>query len=170
MPRWIKHTDILLPLLNVKTTFENIQKKEYCIKCIWYRRGTGSLNILLSNCRNRSVLSNGKEVHSLSFSYKRENKKLSYRRGTARCVVSVEILPTAAQQRRNYLYDKSWTNRSWSLSRGEFWRFWKYSNFRLCLILLLLLGPRVARCGEAANVKTARHMFCVDLVLRGCSC
>jgi len=36
-----------------------------------------------------------------------ENKKLSYRRGTARCVVSVEILPTATQQCRNYLYDKS---------------------------------------------------------------
>jgi len=26
------------------------------------------------------------------------NKKLSYRRGTARCVVSVEILPVATQQ------------------------------------------------------------------------
>ena len=36
-----------------------------------------------------------------------ENKKLSYRRVTARCVVSVEILPTATQQCRNYLYDKS---------------------------------------------------------------
>ena len=35
------------------------------------------------------------------------NKKLSYRRGTARCVVSVEMLPTATQQCRNYLYDKS---------------------------------------------------------------
>jgi len=35
------------------------------------------------------------------------NKKLSYRRVTAQCVVSVEILPTAMQQRRNYLYDKS---------------------------------------------------------------
>jgi len=34
------------------------------------------------------------------------NKKLSYRRGTARCVVLVEILPIAAQQCRNYLYDK----------------------------------------------------------------
>jgi len=56
------------------------------------------------------------------------------------------------------------------VSRGEFGQFWKYSNFRLCLILLLLLGPRVARCGEAANVKTARHVFGVDLVLRGCSC
>jgi len=35
------------------------------------------------------------------------NKKLSYRRGTARCVVSIEILPAATQQCRNYLYDKS---------------------------------------------------------------
>ena len=35
------------------------------------------------------------------------NKKLSYRRGTARCVVSIEILPIATQQCRNYLYDKS---------------------------------------------------------------
>ena len=35
------------------------------------------------------------------------NKKLSYRRGTARCVVLIEILPTATQQCRNYLYDKS---------------------------------------------------------------
>ena len=35
------------------------------------------------------------------------NKKLSYHRGTARGVVSVDILPIATQQRRNYLYDKS---------------------------------------------------------------
>ena len=35
------------------------------------------------------------------------DKKLSYCRGTARCVVSVEILPVATQQCRNYLYDKS---------------------------------------------------------------
>ena len=31
------------------------------------------------------------------------NKKLSYRRRTARCVVSVDILPIATQQCRNYL-------------------------------------------------------------------
>ena len=31
------------------------------------------------------------------------NKKLSYRRGTARCVVSVEISPIVTQQCRNYL-------------------------------------------------------------------
>ena len=38
---------------------------------------------------------------------RKEYKKLSYRRGTARCVVSVEILPITTQQCRNYLYDKS---------------------------------------------------------------
>ena len=44
-----------------------------------------------------------------------DNKKLSYRRGTARCVVSVEILPVATQQCRNDLYDKSWTKYQLSL-------------------------------------------------------
>ena len=38
------------------------------------------------------------------------NRKLSYRRVTARCVLSVVILPIATQQYRNYLYDKSWPN------------------------------------------------------------
>jgi len=42
-------------------------------------------------------------------------KTLSYRRGTARCVVSVEILPIATQQCRNNLYDNSWTNRSYEV-------------------------------------------------------
>jgi len=37
----------------------------------------------------------------------KKNKKLSCRRGTARCVVSIEILPIATQQCRNYLFDKS---------------------------------------------------------------
>jgi len=40
-----------------------------------------------------------------------KNKKLSYRRVTARCVVSVVILPIATQQYWNYLHDKSWPNR-----------------------------------------------------------
>ena len=38
------------------------------------------------------------------------NKKLSYCRVTARCVLSLVILPVATQQCRNYLYDKSWPN------------------------------------------------------------
>ena len=44
-----------------------------------------------------------------------EYKKLSYRRGTAQCVVSVEILLVATQQCRNYLYDKSCTKYQLSL-------------------------------------------------------
>ena len=36
-----------------------------------------------------------------------DDKKLRYRPGTARCVVSVEVLPFATQQCINYLYDKS---------------------------------------------------------------
>ena len=48
------------------------------------------------------------------------NKKLSYRRGTARCVVSIEILPIATQQCRNYLYYKSWPMVwSWRFSRRQ---------------------------------------------------
>jgi len=39
------------------------------------------------------------------------HKKLSYHRVTARCVLSVVILPITMQQCRNYLYDKSWPNR-----------------------------------------------------------
>ena len=35
------------------------------------------------------------------------NKKLTYHRGPARCVVSVEILPIVTQKCRNYFYDKS---------------------------------------------------------------
>ena len=38
-------------------------------------------------------------------------KKLRYRRVTARCVLSVVILPITMQQCRNYLYNKSWPNR-----------------------------------------------------------
>ena len=34
------------------------------------------------------------------------NKKLSYRRVTARCVLSVVIVPITTQQCRNYFYDK----------------------------------------------------------------
>jgi len=34
-----------------------------------------------------------------------EDKKLSYRRLTTQCVASVEILPAAMQQYRNYLYN-----------------------------------------------------------------
>ena len=69
------------------------------------------------NCDNvndgyRYLESKLKECYDSSFNNSGEQedykvKKLSYRRGTARCVVSVEILPIARQQCSNYLYDKS---------------------------------------------------------------
>jgi len=53
------------------------------------------------------------------------NKNLSYRRETARCVVSVEILPVATQQYKNYLYNKSWTNRSYEVEGLQWiWNFY----------------------------------------------
>ena len=60
---------------------------------------------LLDLCLRRKLRPALQRLHG------RSNKKLSYRRGTARCVVSMEILPIATQQCRNYLYDKSWPNR-----------------------------------------------------------
>jgi len=56
------------------------------------------------------------------------------------------------------------------MSRGEFGAVLEYSNFRLCLSPLLLLRPPVARYGEAAVVKSARHVFGVDFILRACRC
>ena len=48
-----------------------------------------------------------KRINNLQSTQNFSNKKLSYRRGTARCIVSIKILPIATQQCRNYLYDKS---------------------------------------------------------------
>jgi len=47
------------------------------------------------------------------------SKKHSYRRGAVRCVVLVEILPIATKPCRNYLYDKSRTNRSYEEGYSE---------------------------------------------------
>ena len=69
----------------------------------------------------RKIYANGSVMHidvKKRFKYKikkvkkrknvtKINKKLSYRRVTARCVLSVVILPITTQQFRNYLYDKS---------------------------------------------------------------
>ena len=49
----------------------------------------------------------GKQSGESAESVLNMNKKLRYRRVTARCVLSVVILPITTQQCRNYLYDKS---------------------------------------------------------------
>ena len=64
------------------------------------------------------VVANQRLVLAMTNSGYTEHKKLSYRRGTARCVVSIEILPIATQQCRNYLYDKSWPDRWYEV--GDF--------------------------------------------------
>jgi len=62
-----------------------------------------------------STIFNKLPVYDLLSGIRKFYKILSYRRGTARCVLLVEILPTAMQQYRNYLYDKSWTNGSYEV-------------------------------------------------------
>ena len=63
---------------------------EVCVN--WFRRSP-SIAVALIKLNNSCA--------------RNKNEKLSYRRGTARCVVSIEILPIAMQQCRNYLYNKS---------------------------------------------------------------
>jgi len=76
---------------------------------------------LIRSTTDRSLLLPAGDTVNTTYSYSvataptsfvTENKKLSYCRRTARCVVSVEILPIATQQRRNYLYDKILLNKS----------------------------------------------------------
>ena len=73
------------------------------------QKGTPSIPILPC-CSAASFRGNPKVCKMIFCTTPKANKKLSYRRGTARCVVSIEILPIATQQCRNYLY-KFWPNR-----------------------------------------------------------
>ena len=59
------------------------------------------------SCETGQSTSHTWATHSCETGQSTNNKKLSYRRWTARCVVPVEILPIAMLQCRNYLYDKS---------------------------------------------------------------
>ena len=70
--------------------------------------------IYFYNIWQRSSWWNGMES---STQYSSWYKKLCYRRGTATCVMSIEILPIATQQCRNYLYDKSWRNESYEVGQ-----------------------------------------------------
>ena len=67
------------------------------VRRVWF----GQVKILLNSFHPKKCKGHGSRLDL------ENNKKLSYRRGTARCVVSVEILPIATQQCGNYLYDKS---------------------------------------------------------------
>ena len=52
------------------------------------------------------TLINGSHTESTRYHHQSIQEAQLYRRGTARCVLSLVILPTATQQCRNYLYDK----------------------------------------------------------------
>ena len=71
----------------------------YYLGCIASRGKKYKYQLSLMNPRDGIVLTD-----LLTSAY---YKKLCYRRVTARCVLSVVILPITTQQCRNYLYDKS---------------------------------------------------------------
>jgi len=57
--------------------------------------------------RGKMGLPTAATVKKLNFQKSKIADGRDFRRVTARCVLSVVILPIATQQRRNYLYDKS---------------------------------------------------------------
>ena len=65
--------------------------------------------VIFIRCNRRTSNNKHKKRSQNNIQYTAD-KKLSYRRVTARCVLSVVILPITTQQCRNYLYDKSWLN------------------------------------------------------------
>jgi len=78
-----------------------------------FNRNKFPFSVLCSACDFAGAASRlppqcGSKKYAVDFKRICQYKKLSYRRETVRCVVSVEILPTAMQQCRNYLYDRSW--------------------------------------------------------------
>jgi len=95
---------------------KNVTESKLWNRCIFPPHITSS-SVLCGKTGNLEIASFHLNA-SCSFVNTQHNKKLSYRRGTARCVASVEILPIATQQCVNYLYDKSWTN--WSYEVGGF--------------------------------------------------
>ena len=81
---------------------------------------TGQMPFLSPNQQSQSTVPVNTTLNHITINWLRNlchnsnnkiYKKLRYRQATMRCVVSVEISPTATQQCRNYLYDKSWPNR-----------------------------------------------------------
>ena len=73
-------------------------------RSVWSR--CTDIYLQLAESKNKKNVTFLLQVNIKQYIIITENKKLSYRRGTARCVVSVKILPIATQQCRNYLYDK----------------------------------------------------------------
>jgi len=62
---------------------------------------------LLDTVKARKLAYYGHIMRKQGSCLEKTDKKLSYRQVTARCVLSVVILPITTQQYRNYLYKKS---------------------------------------------------------------
>jgi len=127
---WFRVRPVLRPVcstraeLNWTLEFANwssVPFSSYTVKCEQaFSVRYGEANIFIFIHQAGSSINSDNNNRKLNYKhiikyYNFLHKKLSYRRGTARCVVSVEILPIATQQCRNYLYDKSWTNRSYEV-------------------------------------------------------
>jgi len=117
---WIKKPDIVTKIQEISHTtgvfavvvgigYIECKQSKYAVKtetesCFWRPFWTRRVLVITAHFVSRS---SNCALKCLGLVY----KKLSYSRGTARCVVSIEILPIATQRCRNYLYDKSWPNR-----------------------------------------------------------
>jgi len=75
-------------------------------KCVLHYTDV-KLFFLSALLRNQNIYTLDHTIITVNLDRSIENKKLSYRQWTVRRVLSVEILPIAKQQCRNYLYDKS---------------------------------------------------------------
>ena len=83
----------------------------WCKMCLLTSPTVKNLNFTNPRCRTAAILKTVKLPYLCTAARKLVvYKKLSCRLVTARCVLSVVILPVATQQCRNYLYDKSWPN------------------------------------------------------------
>ena len=98
MPKFLRYgisgQQVSLMGLSTETTPPAVQMRSNC-------------QHVLSSSRTRLSVQTDNSTDDLHLVM--DNKKLSYRRETARWVVSVEILLVATQQCRNYLYNKSGT-------------------------------------------------------------
>ena len=126
-PDWATAWEGLLPVLRMHTLLERSYSTRTTMKRTNFPRRFGKPDLNFQKVYTRSQSSGHIRIQSeirtaseplnvvtaLSFIFQHSkkpakyNKKLSYRRVTARCVLSLVILPVTTQQYRNYLYDKS---------------------------------------------------------------
>jgi len=107
--RWVHEKGISLNKKN-SLHFTHLLRGPRGRICIKFGAAVGVADIITSN-KFFGDWSTGMDSVGSNIALSHWHKKLSYRRVTARCVLSVVILSVTTQQCRNYLYDKSWPNR-----------------------------------------------------------